>query len=131
MEFWDVFLLVMWGYFVVLLLIVLFQIVTDVFRDDSLGGWGKAGWVVLLVLLPLVGAIIYVVARGDEMGDRQSAAARRRTSGVDGYTRQPDVVVSPAAEIAAAKKLADSGAITSAEFESIKAEALAAAKARG
>ena len=104
-------------------LMALFSIITDLFRDRKLNGWAKAAWFVFLIFLPFVTALVYLIARGRGMGERQAEQIREVKQAQDDYIRQ--VAGGPAAEIAEAKKLLDSGAITQAEFEALKARALA------
>lgn len=124
MDFWDFLWLIVYSFFFVAYLLVLFQIVTDLFRDDSLSGWVKAIWMVFLVFLPVLTAIVYLIARGRQMAQRQGAAvgaARRET---ENYIREV-AGASPADHIASAKALLDAGTITPSEFERLKAKALA------
>jgi uncharacterized membrane protein YgcG len=67
----------MWVFLWVLWIFLLFRVVADIFRDDSLSGWGKTGWLVFVLVLPFVGVLIYVIARGADMG-RRSAEERQR-----------------------------------------------------
>ena len=104
-------------------LMALFSIISDLFRDRKLNGWAKAVWFIFLIFLPFVTAVVYLIARGRGMGERQEAQVREVKQAQDDYIRQ--VAGGPAAEISEAKKLLDSGAITQAEFEALKAKALA------
>ena len=122
-NFWDIMWLIVSTFVFVGYLFVLFQVVVDVFRDAELGGFAKAIWLIGLVLLPLVTAIVYVIARGRGMTERQQAAARRAKSDTDAYIREV-AGKSPADEIAAAKALLDAGTITQDEFAKLKAKAL-------
>ena len=106
---------------------VWFRCLFDMFGDSTLSGWAKAGWAILLIFVPWLGALIYLIARGRSMTERQMAAAAdragraaRRTSSRLAGTSQ-----GPADEIARAKELLDSGAIDQAEFEALKSKALA------
>ncbi|GFG74100.1 SHOCT domain-containing protein [Mycobacterium botniense] len=105
-------------------LLILFNIVVDMFwRDHQTSGWVKAIWVVFLIVFPYLTALVYLIARGEGMAirARESAAAAKRET--DAYIR--DVAGrSPTQEIAHAKELLDAGTITQAEFESLKAKAL-------
>jgi hypothetical protein len=109
-------------------LMVLFQIVGDLFRDRSLSGWARALWILFLVIVPLITAIVYLIARGRGMGQRQLEAQQRARTAADDYIRSVAGSGSPAESavdsIARAKQLLDSGAITPAEFEKLKADAL-------
>jgi general stress protein CsbA len=105
------------------LLIVIFS---DLFRRD-LSGWAKAGWIVFLIVLPFLGALIYVIANGTEMTERRVRDAEAAQAQVDDRIRQ--VAGSgdggAAGEIQRAKQLLDSGTITQQEYEQLKAKALA------
>jgi len=104
-------------------LMALFSIIADLFRDQKLNGWFKAIWFIFLIFVPLITALIYLIARGRGMAERNAAAAKQVQDAQDQYIRQ--VAGGSAAEIAEAKKLLDSGAITQAEFDTLKAKALA------
>jgi hypothetical protein len=71
-DFWDFFGFFFWSYVVISLLIVLFAIFADLFRDRSTSGWAKAGWIVLLVFVPFIGAIVYIGTRGSGMDARKT-----------------------------------------------------------
>jgi general stress protein CsbA len=105
------------------ILIVLF---TDIFRRRDIGGWAKAGWVVFLIILPFLGALIYLIANHDGMADRQAKEIQGQQQQFDSYVREVAADSGPAAEIDKAKKLLDDGTITQSEFEALKAKALAA-----
>ena len=95
----------------------------DIFRRDDIGGWGKAAWVVFIILIPFLGVLVYLIAQHDGMRDRSIAQAKAQKAAFDDYVR--DAAGGPATEIAKAKELLDSGAITQADFDAIKAKALA------
>jgi Short C-terminal domain/Phospholipase_D-nuclease N-terminal len=99
-----------------------FTVFADVFRRDDIGGWGKAGWVVLVIVLPFLGVLIYLIAQHDGMRERSLAQAKSQKVAFDSYVRE--AAGGSAAEIAKAKELLDSGAISQAEFDAIKAKAL-------
>jgi hypothetical protein len=125
-DFWQWFWLTVEIFFFFAYLIVLFQILTDLFRDRSTGGFAKAVWVFFLIVFPLITALIYLIARGKGMGERQIAAYKAAEEQTKTYIR--DVAgSSPAAEIEKAQALLASGAITPDEFAALKAKALAAA----
>ncbi|MCB7135281.1 SHOCT domain-containing protein [Cellulosimicrobium marinum] len=125
MDFWDFFWLLVWSFFFIAYLIVLFQIVADLFRDKELSGWWKAVWILFLIFLPVLTALIYLIARGRGMAERQVDAVSQAKQDTDAYIRKV-AGSSPAEEIANAKALLDSGAITPEEFAHLKAKALAA-----
>jgi hypothetical protein len=123
-NFWDAVVLIGSTFFFLAYLIVLFQIVVDLFRDAGMGGGTKVLWIVGLVLLPLLTALVYILARGKGMADRQRDAVRSARSDTDAYIREV-AGQSPAAQIAEAKKLLDAGTINDDEFARLKAKALA------
>ncbi|HMJ37667.1 MAG TPA: SHOCT domain-containing protein [Baekduia sp.] len=100
-------------------------ILSDVFRRHDISGWGKAAWTVFLIVLPFVGALIYLIAQGAGMSARRNDEAQAAKAQFDGYVRTVAAEDAPAAQIQTAKGLLDSGTITAAEFDSIKAKALA------
>ena len=105
-------------------LLVLFQILTDLFwRDHKTSGWVKAVWVVFLIVVPWLTALVYLIARGKGMTERAQAAALAAKKETDDYIRQA-AGRSPAEEIAHAKELLDAGTISQPEFDSLKAKAL-------
>jgi hypothetical protein len=116
--------LMLWFFLFFVYLVILFQIISDLFRDRELSGWWKAAWVIGLVFLPYLVALIYLIARGRGMAERQRDAALQARSDTDAYIRTV-ASTSPAEHIAAAKALLDSGAIDADEFATLKAKALA------
>ena len=105
-------------------LIILFQIVVDLFRDTELGGGSKVLWIIGLMFLPILTAIVYVVFRGKGMAGRQQASVQRAKSEADAYIREV-AGKSPAEQIADAKALLDAGTINQDEFDKLKAKAIA------
>ena len=102
-------------------------ILSDVFRRD-MSGWGKAAWVVFLIVLPFLGALIYLIAEGKGMTERRIRDAQVSQANFDQYVRtvaSDGGSAGSAGEIARAKELLDSGAITQEEFNQLKAKALA------
>jgi hypothetical protein len=129
-NFGEVLLWSFWFFIWIAALMVWFRCLFDLFGDSSLSGWGKAGWAILLIFVPWLGAIIYLIARGRSMNERQMAALEQRRAEQEKYiqevaststARQPG----PAEQIANAKSLLDSGTITQTEFDNLKAKALA------
>jgi hypothetical protein len=106
-------------------LLVLFQILTDLFwRDHQTSGVIKAIWVIFLFLIPWFTALIYLIFRGQGMSVRAHEAAVAAKKQTDDYIRQA-AGRSPAEEIAHAKELLDAGTITEGEYDALKAKALA------
>jgi Phospholipase_D-nuclease N-terminal/Short C-terminal domain len=104
---------------------MMIMILSDVFRRHDISGWGKATWVVFLIVLPFIGVLVYLVAQHDGMAARRSSDLRDAEAQMDEYLRSVPAEQGPASEIAKAAQLRDSGAITQTEFEAIKAQALA------
>ena len=123
-SFWDFFWFTISFFLLMAYLVVLFQILTDLFRDKSTSGWAKAFWVLFLIILPLLTSLIYLIAKGQGMADRNIAAAQSAQADADAYIRSVATAGSPSEEIAKAKALLDSGAISQAEFDALKAKAL-------
>ena len=103
---------------------MLIMIFSDLFRRD-ISGWAKAAWCVFLIVLPFLGALIYLIAEGKEMTARRVRDAQVSQANFDDYVRKVAADGGSAGEIAQAKALLDSGAITQQEFEALKAKALA------
>jgi len=97
-------------------------VLADVFRRSDIGGWHKAGWVVFVIVLPFLGVLMYLIAQHDGMRERSIKEAESQKAALDQYVRE--TAGGSAAEIAKAKELLDSGAITQSEFDAIKAKAL-------
>jgi hypothetical protein len=104
------------------LLIIVFS---DLFSRHDISGWGKAGWIVLVVVLPYLGVFIYLIAQGRQMAERRDQQSQAARTEFDDYVKTVAAPGGAAAEIEKAKQLLDSGAITQAEFDAIKTKALA------
>lgn len=105
---------------------LLFGVFADLFSRHDVSGWGKAGWVILVIILPFLGIFIYLISQGKGMGERAQQRAQAQQSDVDNYVRSVAASSSPTEEIAKGKELLESGAITQAEYDQLKAKALAA-----
>ena len=123
-SFWDTVWLILMTFVLVAYLIVLFQIIVDLFRDKNLGGFAKAVWFIALVFLPFLTALAYILFRGRGMSERQVAAVHDARAETDAYIRRIAGAKSPTEQIADAKALLDSGAINADEFARLKAKAL-------
>ncbi len=98
-------------------------VVLDIFRSHDLSGWGKAGWMLLIVILPFLGVLIYLIARGQNMHERTASQARVQDDAFRRYVR--DAAASPADDIAKLDDLRNRGVLSDEEFERAKAKALA------
>ena len=128
MDFWSYFWLLVWWFFFIAYLMVLFQIFGDLFRDDELGGFAKAMWVLFLVFIPIVASLVYLISRGKGMAMRAGKRNAEMVAAQDDYIRSVAATSSGASgveQLAQAKTLLDSGVITPDEFAQIKAKALA------
>jgi hypothetical protein len=104
---------------------LLITVFSDLFSRHDISGWGKAGWIVLVVVLPYLGVFIYLIAQGAHMAERRNQRTQAARTEFDDYVKTVAAPGGAAAEIDKAKQLLDSGAITQAEFDAIKAKALA------
>jgi ABC-type multidrug transport system fused ATPase/permease subunit len=114
----EIFLFVAW-------LWILFTIIGDLFRDHQMSGWGKALWVVVLIFLPFLGALIYLIARGQGMRERMVKEQADMQKHMDEYIRETAASGSPVDELAKLSDLKAKGAISDEEFEKMKAKLLA------
>jgi len=120
---------VMWTMFVffawILFFWMLFGVFGDLFGRHDISGWAKAGWTVFVIILPFLGIFVYLISQGKSMGERAQQRAQSQQTQVDDYVRSVASSGSPTEEIAKGKELFDSGAITQAEYDQLKARALA------
>ena len=117
---WDVlviFAFVIWFW-------LLISVFGDIFRRRDIGGWGKAGWIILVIVLPYIGVFIYLIVEHDGIAERNAQQVQAQQAVADQYIRSVSGSGGPAGEIETAKSLLDSGAITQAEYDSLKAKAL-------
>jgi hypothetical protein len=125
----DIFWSVLWFFFLFIWLMVLFHVLTDLFRDHSVSGVTKTLWVLFLVFLPFLAVFIYLIVRGKGMGERAAAQQRQAQDQFEGYVRtvatSGDATATPTEQITQAKQLLDAGTIDQAEFDRLKAKALA------
>jgi len=120
--FWTMLVFFVW----VAWFMLLFRIIGDIFRRRDLGGGGKVLWMIFVIVLPFLGVFVYLIANNAEMMQRDIERARAQQEQMDDYIRSTATSGGgAAAEIDKAKQLLDSGAITQAEYDAIKAKALA------
>ncbi|MGB7587593.1 MAG: SHOCT domain-containing protein [Solirubrobacterales bacterium] len=113
----EIFLFVAWFW-------ILISVVGDLFTDHGVSGWGKAGWILLLLILPFLGLLIYLIARGGSMHERVAKREAEAKQEFDSYIRHT-AAPSPAEEISKLAALRDQGTISAAEFDQMKAKLLA------
>ena len=121
---WDFFWLLIWAYAVIAFLTLLFSVVADLFRDESLSGWFKALWLVFLVFVPFISILVYLIVRGNGMADRGQQLVNERRDAQAEYIRSVSGA-SLSDEISKARALLDAGTISAEEYELIKARTLA------
>ena len=125
-SFSDFFWLLVWAFVFGCYIIVLFQVVVDLFRDQDLSGWWKAIWIIFLIIVPFLSVLIYVIARGRGMAERRQEALGGGRREEEAYVPPPIMKIdNPAGQIASAQQLLDQGAINQAEFDQLKQKALA------
>ena len=125
-SFGEVLLWSFWFFIWIAALTIWFRCLFDMFSDSTLSGWAKAGWAIFMIFIPWVGALVYLIARGRSMSDRQAAAIQNQQAAQEQYIKQvAGSSDDPVTAISNAKALLDSGAISEAEFNTLKAKALA------
>ncbi len=118
--FWDILIIFAW----ILFIWIAITVFIDLFRRHDISGWAKAAWIVLIVILPWIGVLIYVIAYHTGMAERRMSDAKASQAQFDEYVRKTAGTGGAASEIEKAKQLLDSGTITQAEFDHIKTKAL-------
>ncbi|GAA5110032.1 hypothetical protein GCM10023320_01280 [Pseudonocardia adelaidensis] len=126
MPFWDVIVSIFWFMILITWIWLLISIFGDIFRDHELAGWGKALWILFLVVVPWLGALVYLIARGRSMNERARAQALRNEQAFGQYVRETagTGTTSTADELTKLADLRDRGTISAEEFEQAKAKAL-------
>jgi hypothetical protein len=120
--FWTMIIFFAWVVWIWMMVVIL----SDVFRRRDIGGWAKAAWVIFMIVLPFIGVLSYLIAQHDGIAQRNMDRAQADRQQFDEHVRAVAATEGPASEIDTAAKLRDQGTITSAEFEALKAKALAA-----
>ena len=120
--FWTVFEIFLW----ILWIWVLIYVFIDIFRSHDLSGWAKALWFVFVLFIPLIGVLVYLIARGGEMQQRAQQQAQQQDQEVRRYIQQTANEGNSADQLAKLADLRDRGVITADEFEREKTKVLAA-----
>ena len=123
--FLDVFWTMLVFFFWVIWIWILITVLIDLFRRHDISGWGKAAWALFVIVLPYLGVFVYLITQGGKMAERRAEEIRASQASFDQYVRDAAGSSGPTDQIAKAKELLDSGAIDQAEFEALKAKALA------
>ncbi len=120
--FWTLLWLSLW----IIWIFLLFRVIIDIFRSHDLSGWGKAGWMIFVIVLPFLGVFIYLVARGENMGQRDVQDAQARDQEYRAYVQDAAAGQSPngADQLAKLADLKDRGVISQAEFDQEKTKIL-------
>ncbi|KIX73967.1 SHOCT domain-containing protein [Streptomyces sp. JL4002] len=122
----NLFWTMLWFFLWVMWFFLLFKIITDIFRDHTLHGWGKAGWLILVLLLPFLGVFIYVIVRGHSMHERDAKQYKENQEAFRSYVQQAAGTGGGSAEeLSKLAALKDKGDISQEEFERAKARILA------
>jgi len=124
MSFWDVVWFIIVGFAFAAYLMMLFAIVTDLFRDRDTSGVVKAIWLIGLLFLPFLSALVYVIVRGRGMSERAAESHRAAVEEQEAYIKDVAGPATPAEQIAKASDLLEAGTISQAEFDTLKAKAL-------
>ncbi|WP_020120672.1 SHOCT domain-containing protein [Streptomyces canus] len=116
--FWSMLLFFLW----IMWFVLLFRVVVDIFRDDAMSGWAKAGWLVFTIVLPFLGVFVYVIARGKNMGRREARQARAQQEEFNAYIRETAAGgrSSSVDELAKLSEIRARGDITDEEFRRAK-----------
>ena len=122
--FWTIFMIFLW----VIWIWILIRVFIDIFRSRDLSGWAKALWFLFVLFIPIIGVVVYLIARGDSMSERAEQQAREQDAEFRGYVQEAaaDSPASTADQLAQLADLRDRGVITAGEFEREKAKVLAA-----
>jgi len=120
----DAFWTMLWFFLWILWFFLLFRIILDIFRSKDLGGWGKAGWLIFVCILPFLGVFVYLIARGSKMAQRDVDDAQAADQAARSYIRDVAQESSPADQLAKLADLRERGVITDAEFQQSKAKVL-------
>ncbi|ATL32736.1 SHOCT domain-containing protein [Streptomyces formicae] len=123
----DLFLTMLFFFLWIMWLFLLFRVVMDVFRDEELSGWAKAGWLIFCIVLPYVGVLVYVIVRGRGMGQRDVERSRKAEAAFQDYIRKTaaDGQQSGSDELVRLAQLHESGALNDEEFARAKTKLLA------
>ena len=119
----NAFLTLLWFFLFFLWIFILITVIIDIFRSSDMGGWGKAGWFVFVIFLPLLGVLVYLIARGGSMHERAAKEAQAQDEAFRAYVKDA-ASGSSADEVAKLAQLRDQGVISETEFQQGKAKIL-------
>ncbi|MEU5000516.1 SHOCT domain-containing protein [Streptomyces sp. NPDC021622] len=123
----NLFLTMLWFFLWTAWLILVFRMITDIFRSHDLGGWAKTGWLLCVLVLPFVGVFVYLIARGRTMGERDMQQAQARDSAFRSYVREASAGPgsSGTSQLTQLAELRQAGALTDQEYQRAKSKVLA------
>jgi Short C-terminal domain/Phospholipase_D-nuclease N-terminal len=121
----DAFLTMLWFFLWIIWIFILFRVIFDLFRDRGLSGWGKAAWLLFVIILPFLGVFVYLIARGSSMHERDVRAAEASEQQFRTYVQQAAGPTSSADQLAQLADLHSRGVLSDEEFASEKAKILA------
>ncbi|MFD4862109.1 SHOCT domain-containing protein [Streptomyces atratus] len=128
----NLFWTMLWFFLWIMWLFLLFKVISDIFRSDDLGGWGKAGWLIVALVLPYLGVLVYVIVRGKSMGKRDIKEVQQREAAFKAYVREAAGTSGASGpqkgghvdDLAKLAELKDKGAITDEEYQRAKTKLL-------
>jgi uncharacterized membrane protein len=120
----QVFFSMLWFFLFIVWIMLLFRVYADIFRSDDMGGFAKAIWIIVCIVFWVLGPMVYIIARGGKMAEREVKAAQDQEAAMKQYIQQAAGSTSVADELHRLSELKDKGVITDAEFQSLKAKAL-------
>jgi hypothetical protein len=121
----QVFFSMLWFFLFIVWIMLLFRVYADIFRSDDMGGFAKAIWIIVCIVFWVLGPMVYIIARGGKMAERELAAAKAQDAAVKQYIQEAAGTGSVTDELHRLSELKDKGVITDAEFQALKAKALA------
>jgi Short C-terminal domain/Phospholipase_D-nuclease N-terminal len=121
----QVFLSMLWFFLFFIWIWLLIMVFADIFRDHTMGGFGKAAWIIFVIVFPYLGVFVYLIARGGSMAERAAAQQKQADDQFKQYVQSVSSTGSSADELARLADLKSKGVISDAEFEQLKAKALA------
>lgn len=124
-EFGTFIIQLIWLFILFMFIFVWVMVIFDLFSDHTMSGWGKAIWVIFLIIAPPITTLVYLIARGSSMAERRQKQVTAAEEAQKAYIQSAVGSVSPADQIASAQALLEAGTISQAEFDKLKAKALA------
>lgn len=121
----NIFWTMLWIFVFIAWLMTLFSVIADIFASRDMSGWAKALWLLFVVILPLLGVLVYLIARGAKMGEHAMKRARDDETAFRQYVQETAATAGPADQLEKLARLRDAGTISPEEYEAAKAKVLA------